>query len=234
MLEDVFFRPSVIGGAGASTTIRAMEVGSDGYVQAHNTWFTIYDFTPTITSGEKTQLRINTTSIVNVFDCVFTDGSNGLGNVTVVNASATVNLKSTQVSGTLDNSAGAVVNIDSGCFLNATVGTITDRRWHLPKSKSITIEKPSSSEDISFFFTNRAITITEMRAVLQNGSTPSVTWTVRHGTDRSGAGAEVVTGGTTTTSETTGSDVTSFNDATVVADSFLNPRNEETAQQGDI
>ena len=69
------------------------------------------------------------------------------------------------------------------------------------------------------FFTNRAITITEMRAVRVGGTT--ATWTVRHGTDRSAAGAEVVTGGTATTSATTGSDVTVFNDATVVADSFL-------------
>ena len=71
-------------------------------------------------------------------------------------------------------------------------------------SKSITIEDPTSSEDISAFFTNSAITITEIRAVLVGSSTPSVTWTVRHGTDRSAVGAEAVTGGATTTSTTTG------------------------------
>ena len=86
--------------------------------------------------------------------------------------------------------------------------------------KSITVENPNGSEDISIFFTNKAITITEMRAVVR-GTTPSVTWTIRHGTDRSATGAEVVTSGTTTTSQTTGSDVTSFNDATIVADSFV-------------
>ena len=88
------------------------------------------------------------------------------------------------------------------------------------RSKSITVESPTASEDISIFFTNRAITVTEMRAVVR-GTTPSVTWTIRHGTDRSAAGAEVVTSGTTTTSQTTGSDVTTFNDATIVADSFV-------------
>lgn len=99
-------------------------------------------------------------------------------------------------------------------------------------SKSITVENPTSSEDISIFFTNSAITITEIRAVLVGSSTPSVTWTVRHGTDRSAAGAEAVTSGTTTTSTTTGSDVTSFNDATVVADSFV--WLETTAQSGTV
>ena len=90
------------------------------------------------------------------------------------------------------------------------------------REKHITIESPSATEDISHFFTNRAITITEMRAVVvQSAASPSVTWTVRHGTDRSAAGAEVVTSGTVTTSETTGSDVVSFNDATIVVDSFV-------------
>lgn len=90
------------------------------------------------------------------------------------------------------------------------------------RSKSISIESPTATEDITMFFTNVAITITEMRAVLNNGTaTPSVTWTIRHNSDRSAAGAEVVTGGTTTTSVSTGSDVISFNDATIPADSFV-------------
>ena len=89
------------------------------------------------------------------------------------------------------------------------------------ETKSIAIESPSASEDITFFFTPVAITVTEMRAVLVGGTTPSLTWTVRHATDRTAAGNEVVTGGTTTTSATTGSDVTVFNDATIPADSFV-------------
>ena len=99
-------------------------------------------------------------------------------------------------------------------------------------SKSITVEEPGSAEDLSMFFTNKAITVTEIRAVLRGSATPSVTWTLRHGTDRSAAGAEAVTGGTTTTSTTTGSDVTSFNDATIVADSFV--WIETTAQSGTV
>lgn len=70
-----------------------------------------------------------------------------------------------------------------------------------------------------------------MRAVVK-GTTPSVTWTIRHGTDRSAAGAEVVTGGTTTTSESTGSDVTAFNDATIGADSHI--WLETTAKTGTV
>ena len=97
------------------------------------------------------------------------------------------------------------------------------------RSKTIIIENPGSAEDISMFFTV-AVTITKMRAILVGSSTPSVTWTVRHGTDRSAAGSEVVTGGSTTTETTTGSDITSFDDATVVANSHL--WLETTAQSG--
>jgi hypothetical protein len=99
-------------------------------------------------------------------------------------------------------------------------------------SKSITIEDPTATEDISLWFSNKAITITEIRVVLVGSLTPSVTWTVRHGTDRSATGAEAVTGGTATTSTTSGSDVTVFNDATVVVDSFI--WLETTAQSGTV
>lgn len=94
------------------------------------------------------------------------------------------------------------------------------------------MESPDDSEDISIAFTNRAITITEMRAVLVGSATPSVTWTIRHGSDRSAAGNEVVTGGTATTATTSGDDVTSFDDATIPADSHI--WLETTAQSGTV
>jgi len=105
---------------------------------------------------------------------------------------------------------------------------------HPQRSVSITVEDPGASEDISITFIGggKAITISEMRAVLVGSSTPSVTWTIRHNTDRSAGGQEVVTSGTTTTSTTTGSDVTSFNDATVPLDTFL--WLETTAQSGTV
>lgn len=92
---------------------------------------------------------------------------------------------------------------------------------NLEHSKSITIEDPTSSEDISFFFTNRAITIKEMRAVLIGSSTPSVTWTIRHhATDRNNAGNEVVTTGIVTTSTTGGTDVDNFTTELVTNGAF--------------
>lgn len=99
--------------------------------------------------------------------------------------------------------------------------------------KAITVENPGAAEDLTMFFTDVAITVTQLNAVLANGSsTPSVTWTIRHASDRSAAGTEVVTGGTTTTSISTGSEVTSFDDATIPAGSWV--WLETTAQSGTV
>lgn len=90
----------------------------------------------------------------------------------------------------------------------------------IPRTRAVTIENPSGAEDLSLFFTDVPITITRMLAVVV-GSTPSVTFTIRHGADRSAAGAEVVTGGSVCTNTTTGLDITSFDDATIVAESHV-------------
>lgn len=98
--------------------------------------------------------------------------------------------------------------------------------------KTITVDEPTGAEDIGLWFTDVAITVTQMNAVLVGSSSPSVTWTVRHSPDRSAAGNEVKTAGTTTTSTTTGSEVTSFNDPTIPADSWV--WLETTAQSGTV
>ena len=88
------------------------------------------------------------------------------------------------------------------------------------KSNSITLIQPTASENVTVFFTDKAVTLQKMAAVL-TGAGPSVTWSVRFAADRSTAGTEVVTGGTTTTSITTGDVVTTFNNASIPANSFV-------------
>lgn len=120
---------------------------------------------------------------------------------------------------------GTTVDAAGEICVDTTSGTVnyhdgTAERVLTPiQSKSVTIESPTSSEDISLFYTDEAITITKIVYVI-TGST-SVTTTIRHHTDRSNTGNEVVTSGTTANSTTTGNVVTSFNDATVPADSFI-------------
>ena len=89
-----------------------------------------------------------------------------------------------------------------------------------PELKAITVEIPSTSENISFFFTEVAITVYKI-AVILVGTTPSLKWSIRHGTDRSAAGAEVITDGTTTTATTSAEVITTFNDPTIIANSHI-------------
>lgn len=84
--------------------------------------------------------------------------------------------------------------------------------------KHITIETPESGDDITWFFTNQAITLSEIRLVAV-GSSPSSIITIRHGTSRSGVGT--IVDGNTVTSTTTGHDVTVITDPTIPADSFV-------------
>lgn len=99
-------------------------------------------------------------------------------------------------------------------------------------SKSILIESPTNLEDLSFFFTDRSITITKIRPILVGSNLPSVTWTLRHGTDRSAVGSEVISVGTVTTEVTTGIDIISFDDPTIIANSHV--WFETTVQSGII
>ena len=100
-----------------------------------------------------------------------------------------------------------------------TLGAAAATHTHA-QVKAIVIPEPVNTDDITLFFTDEAITVTQLNAVIR-GTTPSATWTVRFAADRSATGTEVVTGGTTTTSQTTGSEITVFNDATIDAGSWV-------------
>lgn len=92
------------------------------------------------------------------------------------------------------------------------------------KTRSLTISNPGASENLFCFkMEQRDVTITKITAVLQGSSSPSVTWSIQHGTDRSQAGTTVVS---TTTNvgnggTTTGHVVTSFSDPTVASTEFV-------------
>lgn len=87
--------------------------------------------------------------------------------------------------------------------------------------KSVHIANPTATEKIVLFFTTSAQTVSQIRSVLIGSNTPSVTFSVRYGTDISAAGTEVVTSGITVTSTTTGLSTTSFNSASISANNFV-------------
>lgn len=99
-------------------------------------------------------------------------------------------------------------------------------------SKSITVEDPSASEDLGLWIPDVAVTITSVTSYVE-GTTPSVTWNLRHNTDPSAGTADVFTSDPTTTSQTSvETDNSGFNDNTVAAGEAI--RLITSAQSGTV
>lgn len=57
-----------------------------------------------------------------------------------------------------------------------------------PPSRTVYMENPATGDVGPDFFTKGAITLSEMRAIILGGTSPSVAWTIRFDADRSAAG----------------------------------------------
>lgn len=85
---------------------------------------------------------------------------------------------------------------------------------------SLSITSPTSSENRTIMYADSNFTVTKMVAVLR-GTAPSVSYKVRHGTDRSASGVAIVTAGNTCTSTTSGNTVLSFDSPNISAGEFI-------------
>lgn len=86
--------------------------------------------------------------------------------------------------------------------------------------KAITIESPTSSEDITIFYTADKIVVTEVADVVI-GTTPSVTWNIDYASSRNSVSpTSLWTSDRTTTSET-GTTTTTFNNDTIDGSSWI-------------
>lgn len=85
--------------------------------------------------------------------------------------------------------------------------------------RSISIEAPTATENVTLFYTFEALTVTGLAGVIRGGT--SVNYTVRYDGSRAGTGTELVTGGLTADSTTTGNITTTFTNDTIPANSFV-------------
>jgi len=93
---------------------------------------------------------------------------------------------------------------------------------------------PIAADNETVMYTDRAITINKVVSVLVYGGVSTVTWNLYHNTSRVG-GNKVWNSDKTTTSTTTGDVVTSFDDATIPANSYIYWYCEsETGTEGQI
>ena len=95
---------------------------------------------------------------------------------------------------------------------------IADSTIHLVGMRSIIVENPAVSDDITFFHTAEELVVSQINFVL-TGAT-SATVTVRFAASRSAVGTEVITGGTVVSS-LTDQEVLVFNNDTIPAGSWV-------------
>jgi hypothetical protein len=86
--------------------------------------------------------------------------------------------------------------------------------------KAITILNPTTTEKVPLFYTLAGVTVSHIESIV-SGTTPSVTFSVRHDADFSTTGTQVVNAGITVTNTTTGLATTAFDNATVSGSSFV-------------
>ncbi|MHC4690846.1 MAG: hypothetical protein ACYS5F_14620, partial [Planctomycetota bacterium] len=102
-----------------------------------------------------------------------------------------------------------------------------------PEERAITVERPLSTDDITFFFTTPAITIKNMFGVLRGTSSPAVDFYIKHDPDRSAEGLSL-TGANSgpLTSTTTPQSFALTGDINVPANSWM--WLENSATEGDV
>jgi hypothetical protein len=177
--------------------------------------------TATITAAARTVLDDTTVAaMVDTLGGATSTGTGGIARATSPTFATSIVIPN-GAGGTTIDAAGKICIDSTTKTLNFYDGA-AERSLNPLKMKSVSIENPTATENWSIFYTEVAITISRVRAVLQGSATPSVTWKLWHsqGT-RSSAGTALVTAGTATTSTTTGDNVTAFDDATCTAGSWI-------------
>jgi hypothetical protein len=109
-----------------------------------------------------------------------------------------------------NGSTGAVQGVAS---VNGLTGAVKVGR-------SISVYAPTTTDNITMFYTSNALTLSNIESVIRGAGT-GVTFSIRHGTDRSASGTEVVTNGINCSNTTNGLSTTSFNNGTISASSFV-------------
>lgn len=86
--------------------------------------------------------------------------------------------------------------------------------------KAITIEDPTSAEDISLWYNDDVVIFKQIADVVQ-GTTPSVTWNIEYASTRNGVSRTTVFSSDRVTTSESGATTTTFNADTIPADQWI-------------
>lgn len=111
----------------------------------------------------------------------------------------------------IDNNGITNYNSDGTAFNDAA----------LVNTKSVQIQSPTGSENLTLFFTNKAIKLIEIHDVVQ-GTTPSLTWNIAWGVSRDTQDSKAWVGMLDrVTNSTTGSSTSTFDNSSIPANSWV-------------
>jgi hypothetical protein len=145
-----------------------------------------------------------------------TDGSvTNEGSLTVGAGTSTT---STIVSNT-SGSTAVTIEAGAGMAISESGSTIT-LASNAEYIKSATIEAPTATENITLFYTRKAITIREVSDVMR-GTSPSVTWQIKYAATRNSGSPTNLFSASRTTTSLSGATTTTFNDATIAAGNWI-------------
>lgn len=183
--------------------------------------------------GSDTQIQFNDSSVLGG-DSAFTWDKNA-NKLTVTNSTTTYGTITTLTasSGTIDNATTTnplflargtfSLTANGEIFINTNLGgTLQFREGFATQvlsatsSFSFTVASTTASENITLKRFDQAVTIQKVSCVNQGGSSPSVTYNLPHGTDRT-SGTNLLSANEAVTNTTTGTQIYAFNDASLAA-----------------
>jgi hypothetical protein len=136
--------------------------------------------------------------------------------------SLTVGAGSSTTSTIVSNTSGSTpvtIEAGAGMAISESGSTIT-LASNAEYIKSATIEAPTATENITLFYTRKAITIREVSDVMR-GTSPSVTWQIKYAATRNSGSPTNLFSASRTTTSLSGATTTTFNDATIAAGNWI-------------
>lgn len=145
--------------------------------------------------------------------------TNAVPALTVTNATTTNPLFLARGTFSLTADGEIFINTNLGGTLQFREGGVT-QVLTATSSFSFTVASTTASENITLKRFDQAVTIQKVSCVNQGGSSPSVTYNLPHGTDRT-SGTDLFSSNQAMTNTTTGTQYYTFSDATLAANEVM-------------
>jgi microcompartment protein CcmK/EutM len=187
------------------------EVGNHPDVAANTTHRTSDGTNHTYIDQDVTTTSSPTFAAITALTTALDETDGGTGNDTYAQGDTLYSSASNVLSKLTKGTARQVYRMNSGA---------TIPEWHTEsKTKSITVEDPTTTEDITIWYTPIAVTVTAIEGVIVGAT--SVDVNIVHSTNRNLAGNDVCAADRTVSSTTTGDNLTLGGDTTIPASSFV-------------